>query len=285
MTDLADKEFWERRHEGFVNEAVRRGSGTRGVLRRWLDGARAGVGAEPLQSYPDFLVDRLFVRHLPAHTDWTVIEVGCAPGDQLIRVNRRLGFQPYGVEYSPVGAATARKTFTDNGFDPSHVIEADFFSPSFHDQNRGRYDVVLSRGFIEHFDDPKTVIAAHVDLLRPGGFLVCSIPNLRSFAYPFLRVFGRDVLDAHNLGIMRLNTYRALFQDLDLATRFCGYVGVFQLFGVALRRERSLRGLIARGVDRFGDVMDHLSFLLLRGRAPETRWSPNLVYIGQTGER
>lgn len=281
MKRLTNEEFWESRHEGLERETGLRESNPRSALRRWLDHARLRVGAEPLQSYAEFLLHKAIVTHLPMGSDWRAIEVGCAPGKHILRLAQDMGYQPFGVEYSPVGAATTRRAFSDRRFDPAAVIEADFFSASFQEEHNGRYDVALSLGFVEHFDDPAPVVQAHVDLLKPGGFLVCSIPNLRSFAYPFLSFFGREILDAHNLDIMRLDAYRALFSSTPLDMRFCGYVGVFQLFGVALRRERSLRGMLARGLDRTGDLMNHLLFLLLRGSSPETCWSPHIVYIGR----
>jgi 2-polyprenyl-3-methyl-5-hydroxy-6-metoxy-1,4-benzoquinol methylase len=40
---------------------------------------------------------------------------------------------------------------------------------------------LVSWGLIEHFTDTESVISAHVNLLKPGGILIVSIPNLRGF--------------------------------------------------------------------------------------------------------
>jgi predicted SAM-dependent methyltransferase len=39
--------------------------------------------------------------------------------------------------------------------------------------------VVLSAGFVEHFDKPELVFEKHCDLLQNGGFLIIVLPNLR----------------------------------------------------------------------------------------------------------
>ncbi len=278
---LADEEFWESRHSAFAAETADKVGAERSGLRRWLDHLRTRVGALPFQSYSEYLVDRLLQDHLPVRDDWKAIEIGCAPGGNLLRLNRLFGYQPYGVENNSTGAKTTRGAFASQGFDPRQVIETDFFSPAFQDEYHECFDVVFSSGFIEHFDEPKPVIAAHVRILKPGGYLFCSIPNLKSFAFPFLICFARDLLRAHNLDIMHPQAYRMLFDDLGLETRFCAGIGMFKLFGVALRSESSLRGLIARAMDRGADAVETLLFACLRGRAIESRWSPYLIYIGR----
>lgn len=281
MRRLVDREFWDERHEHHVKEEAQRQSVRTGFFRRFFDNARLRVGAQPLEAYSGYLVAKAFQLHLPSREDWSCLEVGCAPGRNLITLHRMFKYQPCGVEYSPVGAQETRETLTRAKLDPTNIIESDFFDDQFQREHAGRYNVVVSRGFIEHFDNPAEVVRKHVNLLAPGGFLLCTIPNLRGWTYPFLGLFGRDLLRAHNCTIMRRHAYESLFVGQDLEPRFCDYVGVFQPFGVALRKERSLRGIIAKVVDRAGGLLDHMMFVVLRGRALETRWSPHLVYIGR----
>lgn len=50
---------------------------------------------------------------------------------------------------------------------------------------RGKFDVSLSFGLAEHFTGPRRVgiIAAHLDLLRPGGVAFISVPNSWNLPY------------------------------------------------------------------------------------------------------
>ncbi|MCG3128948.1 MAG: hypothetical protein CHACPFDD_03844 [Phycisphaerae bacterium] len=275
---LAERGFWDARHSGYAGERRRdRDAGDASFMNR----VRSKLGAEPDQSYPDFLITRKLASLLPRRPEWKAIEVGCAPGRNLMRMHRMFGYQPYGVDYSPVGAETTRETFRRHGFDPGNVMQCDFFDPAFQAAQRERFDVVHSAGFIEHFDDPRPVVEAHANLLKPGGYLVCSIPNLRSYVWPVLRLMANDLLNAHNRAIMRRRPFAALFDGLGLTPAFCEYIGVCQLFGVALRHERGVRGVVARVMDRFADALNHGMFLILRGRGLETAWSPHLLYIGR----
>ncbi len=281
MKRLSSEEFWEVRHQAQEMESAAVRTAPRRGLRRFLDRARTRIGGQPHQSYGNYLFELCLKRHLPVRRDWSALEVGCAPGGNMLQFNRLFGYIPFGVEYSHVGAETSRTVLSQNGFDGRNVMESDFFASSFQNEYRGRFDVVFSCGFIEHFDDPRKAVEAHVNLLKTDGYLICTIPNLRSFGYPLLRLIARDVLDAHNLPLMRPSPFRALFDDLGLVTTFCGCLGVFQIFGLILRNERSLRGHFMRIVSRSTDIIDHLMFLTLRGRSVETRWSPHLVYIGR----
>lgn len=280
MNDLVKRELWDVRH-------VRSQACT---PARWLPSSwlrekiwrgRANIGADHSQSYSDYLFVRLPMRYLPARSDWSAIEVGCAPGGNLLMLNRRFGYRVCGVEYSHVGAARTREFLLSHGLSSDVVVEADFFDRSFHDEYNNRFDVVLPRGFLEHFEFPNKAVEEHVALLRNDGYLVCSIPNLLGISYPYLSVLGRDLLRAHNTRIMCISAFRALFENQRLNPLFCGYCGQFQLFGMSTRCERSVRGIVGRGLDRLEGFVDHLLFLMLRGAALETRLSPHLVFVGQ----
>jgi len=281
MRELVTKEFWEVRHGGYVAETQRRGLPPRRGLRQLLDRVRHRVGAEATEAYPDFLFRRCIEQFLPARQDWLALEIGCAPGHHIIDLHRRFGYRPFGVEYSEIGVEETRRTFAANGCDPADVIHADFFDPAFRQRYRDAFDVVSSGGFIEHFDDPRSVVRAHIELLKPGGYLICSVPNLLGWGFPFLALMGWDLLRAHNLSIMRQPSFQALFAGAGMEQLFCGYVGQFRLFGVILRHESSLRGAVAKAADRMADGANHLMFALLSGRSWETRFSPHLLYVGR----
>lgn len=55
------------------------------------------------------------------------------------------------------------------------VLEADFFALP--DQNL-RYDVITHWGLLEHFSDQALIISLSSSLLKPGGYLVFTMPNL-----------------------------------------------------------------------------------------------------------
>jgi SAM-dependent methyltransferase len=233
------------------------------------------------QSYGSFELSNLLKAHLPVRPDWSVIEIGCAPGNNLVNLHRIFGYEPYGVEYSHSGVISTLETFCSHGFDAANVIEADFFDQEFHAKYAGSFDVVFSAGFIEHFDRPEEVLGLHVNLLKPDGYLICTIPNLLGLFYPFLRLCARDLLKAHNLEIMQRSMFARQFERLGLSVRFCNYFGGLQFYGSSLKREHNLRGLVAGALDHVQDGLDHSMFVLGVRHFPQCCLSSGLAFIGQ----
>ncbi len=278
---LTNKQFWNSRHETQAQSTGTNVQARKGLLRKLVDNARCKRGAQVGQGYGSFAILNSLKTHLPVRPDWSVIEIGCAPGGNLVNLHRMFGYEPYGIEYSHSGVISTLETFRRYGFDTSNVIEADFFDQEFHNRFRGHFDVVFSAGFIEHFDPPDEVLNLHVNLLKTGGYLICTIPNLHGVGYPFLWLCARDVLKAHNCKLMRKSAFRRIFEPLGLNVKFCGYGGAFQFYGLSLRKEPGLRGVAASLLDRFQDILDHCMFLFYKGDFPESRLSAGLVFVGQ----
>jgi SAM-dependent methyltransferase len=137
-----------------------------------------------------------------------------------------------------------------------------------------------SRGFIEHFADPSDAIARHFNLLKPGGLLIVSIPNLRGLNHICSWLFDRDVLAIHNLSIMNRRRFEALFAAKALERLHCGYFGTFN---VRLFNAKGRFGRLLMRVSSPWQAPLNLAFRTLFGaRSLETPWSsPNLIYVGR----
>lgn len=278
---LTTEQYWNARHETRARSTAIDVDARKGWIRQIVDNARLRQGAQVGQSYNNFAIHKLLKAHLPVRPDWSAIEIGSAPGNNLVNLHRNFGYEPYGVEYSHSGVILTRETFRKHGFDTANVIEADLFDQDFQNRFRGDFDVVFSGGFIEHFDPPDEVLSLHVNLLKPGGFLVCIIPNLRGVCYPFLWLCARDHLKMHNCALMRKSSFRRIFERFGLDVKFCGYVGAFDFHASRYRHERSLRGFAAAALDRVQDILDHCMFLCYRGHFPESCLSASLAFVGQ----
>jgi SAM-dependent methyltransferase len=64
------------------------------------------------------------------------------------------------------------------------------------------YDVVYSSGLIEHFDDPRNIVRAHVALVKPGGKALIAIPDYGGIYGRLQRWLDPENLGIHNLAIM-----------------------------------------------------------------------------------
>lgn len=100
-----------------------------------------------------------------------VLDIGCGPGF-LLREFRARGWDVLGTEVSEESAAHARNTLNL----PVTVgdIAALRFEPA-------SFDAVVMWHVLEHMTDPQATLAEVARLLRPGGILLCAVPNFGSF--------------------------------------------------------------------------------------------------------
>ncbi len=211
-----------------------------------------------------------------------IIEIGSAPGEFLKLCHSRFGYEPYGVEYSPVGAKLNRENFKDWGLNPEHVIQSDFFADDFQSAYRAQFDVVISRGFIEHFTSLQPVIDAHVNILKPGGTLVIIIPNISGINYALGLLTVRALYPLHNLGLMRIEEFGKLFARHDLETLFCGYNGGVDFGIVDGGPNTAFTRWVLAVTHRCQWGLNVIFNSLFFGHVPETRYSsPYLLYVGR----
>jgi hypothetical protein len=117
-----DTDYWDKVH-------LNRLSSTRYLtLTRSKTGSWLRMLARP---YSDYLIwDVLFPRYLPKTAGLKLVELGSAPGFNLVRLNHRFGYIPYGIERSEHGVRLNQRVFLENGLPPENVIQADILSHS-----------------------------------------------------------------------------------------------------------------------------------------------------------
>lgn len=220
-------------------------------------------------------------RVIPKDRPLTTLEVGCAPGQKLLDLCAVTGYEPFGLEYASSGVEETRRTFERRGYDPDHVVHGDLFDESVPDRIGRRFDVVMSFGLIEHFEDPGLAIKRHIELLAPGGYLVIGIPNLVGLNLLSMWLLRREFIAQHNRAIMSVAAMNQLFRPHPIQHRYCGRVGFFQFYGRFSRREKSFRGLMARIANRMQSILNPLQNAIFLGRNVSWWSSPSLLYIGQ----
>ncbi len=289
MERLTEKHFWERNYET-------QPTGADGEARAGQSGPLAGpLGGQPvsgwikkffgasLKDHSNYLLwDVMMAGLLPKDERLKVVEIGSAPGEHLLWFHEKFGYEPYGIEYTEAGATINRRLFAQHGLDPAHVIQADVFAPAVAEQYAGAFDVVVSFGFAEHFDDVTVVIQRHLDLLKEGGWLVVQIPRLSGFNYWVARLFNRKTLPMHNLSVMQKKTFQDLFTDLSLQQHVCDYVGVIKLQLCLPQVSGGWRGALINAVKNVQMMLNVILHWLFPRPGGSTSWfSPYLVFIGR----
>ncbi len=221
-------------------------------------------GGESLPSRPDptMAFERCLMAGLEQHAAVTngasVIEAGCAPAKWLAFYAERFGARVSGIEYSAQGAALSRENLRLCGVDDAEIVEGDFFEvpPSPH-------DLVLSLGFIEHFDDLEGAFARHVEFLAPGGRLVIGVPNYRGANALVQRWADPEHLALHNTDAMRPSWLREVGARSGLTVEHVGYLGGFDPIIIKVTRRSALLWTIPEGRWRRLAVADRVNHGLL----------------------
>jgi SAM-dependent methyltransferase len=132
--------------------------------------------------------------------------------------------KPSGIEYSQTGMEATIRNFELLNLPVDEILTGDFFAI----KGDPRFDLVMSFGFIEHFDDPNSVIDRHLDWVKPGGKLVLGVPNFNGIYRPIQQILDPSLLDKHNLSIMNLDYFRGLEKILPISLKSARYIGSFE---------------------------------------------------------
>lgn len=225
------------------------------------------------------LWDVFLPKYIKTDSNSKVLEVGSAPGKNLMLWHRHFSHIPYGVEYTDAGIEVNRKLFAANNIEPENIIKADFLSDEFLNENAGKFDFVYSMGFIEHFNNPEQIVENHLKILKPGGILFISVPNLKGLYNFTLKIFYPEILKIHNLEIMELKEYKKLFEvQKNLELLHCGYLGTIDLNVLQFGKFRLLNKI----AHYFQMILNFTCKILFAKKGFESRFaSPYLVYVGR----
>jgi len=98
----------------------------------------------------------------------SALDVGCGTGLFAYLAKRAGAAKVVGVDYSKDGIAAAKKSYKLPGLD--------FYCKDFKTV-KGKFDVVVSLGAIEHFDNPLNGLKKFKKLLKPKGSIIIAAPN------------------------------------------------------------------------------------------------------------
>lgn len=234
---LSEANYWEHVHGGETvrprpawKRFVRRfipGRWLEARKRRWerkqLDREQRGLQEHWLRQ----LIDVVLRPQLLGRAGQNSLEIGSGPGRISIELWRRLGLLPWGLEYTQAGVAAQKSLYRRFGLDETLVMQGDLMDDAWRRQHAGTYDLVASFGFIEHFSNPQDVVRKHLELLRPGGVLVVTVPNLNETTWYgwLVKRFNPPVYAIHNTRVCTSKALHDLATSLNLRIFHCGPLG------------------------------------------------------------
>lgn len=134
--------------------------------------------AHVYETFGNVALLRMVEMHLPRQG--AVLDVGCASGGLLAALEGRAGRRE-GVEIDPTAADRAAAI--------ADVVH--FGSITAVDLPNDTFDVVVLGDVLEHVEDPVTVLGRVRPLLRQGGTIVVSLPNVAHWSIRWSLLLGR----------------------------------------------------------------------------------------------
>jgi len=197
----------------------------------WVDywSSKTGIAIEIPGNY---LFYKELIRVAAGSNVETAIELGGFPGYYAVFLKKYGHLDVTLLDYfihPPVTTALLAK----NGLSPAaiSIIEADLFNYT----PVKKYDLVLSCGLIEHFEDTADIIRKHIAFLKPGGILFITLPNFKALNGWFQKKFDKSNFDKHNLSSMDPKLLREICEQAGLTVKQAGYFGKF---GIWLENEQ-----------------------------------------------
>ena len=173
--DLVDQGYWDSAYEGFNIDINTSNDPVAGILNKYLSNGKGK----------------------------SVLEIGCFPG-RYLKTFGELQYELNGVDTTPKTTTLLNDFFVSKGYRIGKIRCESIFDFS----SSEKFEVVCSFGFIEHFQNWKSVVDVHLQHLKPGGILILTVPNFSGvFQYIFHKIFDKKNLKRHNLKAMNVNKW------------------------------------------------------------------------------
>lgn len=258
--NLHDKTYWEKYYKEHPPLQVKLKSGF-------------------FTSYDIFLCDYLIQKHIPRFKSSTkrkpvICEIGSGDGKLIKKIADMIGYEPFGIEYSKEAAKLAEK----NGV---KTVIGDAFDKKIIDRYKSKFDTVFSYGFVEHIMPPEKAVRLHLDILKPGGYMIIQIPRFKGFNLLRLKVFRPDLIENHNLQIMNEDVLEKICMSSGKIEKvYCGNYGTFKLR--LPMEEKNLKYHILKAICSIDYVLNPAFRILFGNRGFETYlFSPAVMFIGR----
>lgn len=194
--------------------------------------------------YPDpqwntehFEFDRIFKSVLHRDESHRLLEVGAGGSIWLPYFAREFGYEVYGIDYSEKGCKIAEKNLALSGV-KGRIVCKDLFH--IRDQWKGFFDVIISFGGVEHFNNPPEVIQLMKKCLRadgPGLIITCA-PNTAGLLFLVQKYIDRKIYNMHK--VLSLDDLSECHRKAGMQIIMKRYIGFMDLF--VINYQRKFRG-------------------------------------------
>lgn len=235
--------------------------------------------------YSTWLLDRFFSTELKNGNYQTLMEVGAGSSAWLPFLAKEYQLSVSCLDYSEVGCRLCEENLKFQNIEYQDILCQDLLEWT----DDKVYDVMITFGVIEHFDQPEIVVEICKKHLKPGGLIITVVPNISGLPGWITKTFLRDVYDMHkNISLDELVSYH---EKLGFITKKANYTGL--LYPMVIPWSSVSKGVFKISwikkallmVMTFLNIAITKFLVLIKADGSYKNLSPFLVYIGKNYEK
>jgi 2-polyprenyl-3-methyl-5-hydroxy-6-metoxy-1,4-benzoquinol methylase len=173
------------------------------------------------KQYSPWLINTFIEEFINNNQYKTLLEVGSGSSAWLPFLSNEYKLKVSGLDYSEIGCKICEQNLKMLGVNFDEIICEDVFKW----ENGKKYDIIISFGVIEHFENPGEILKIIHRHLNVNGLIITIVPNLLGISGKLTRIFLPDVYLIHKI------ISKSYLKDLHETTGFkClknDYTGIF----------------------------------------------------------
>jgi 2-polyprenyl-3-methyl-5-hydroxy-6-metoxy-1,4-benzoquinol methylase len=241
----------------------------------------------PLQvnkkQYSPWLINSFFRDIIINENYRTLIEIGAGSSAWLPFLAKEYNLKVSGLDYSEPGCRICEENLKILGIDYDEIIWEDLFKW----QSGKKYDITISLGVIEHFENPEDILKILSSHLNQNGLIITVVPNLMGISGRLTRMFLPDVYRIHKL--ISKDSLRDLHESCGYKTLKNDYAGFFypliipwqvKTDGFLFKKDTARRRVTLKIIELINALITK-TLLTFRVNVSSLYFSPFIIYAGK----
>lgn len=199
----------------------------------------------------DFYFEDLLNRYIDWDKLHSYMEIGGAPGSIMLFMNKKHELSVSTIDFTEKNRIS--RNLDIHGVKDYKIYHEDFDATDIR-AHHGKYDIVASWGFLEHFSRKQTSIFIDKQMAMVGeeGYFIIELPNIRKVMWLIYWIFNRKMIKIHNLKIMDLEWLKSqVIRKHNFEILYASYYFALNENNVFFQRHPKLKMLCLRIVKKF----------------------------------
>jgi 2-polyprenyl-3-methyl-5-hydroxy-6-metoxy-1,4-benzoquinol methylase len=235
------------------------------------------------KQYSPWLINSFFRDYITGGNFKTLLEVGSGSSAWLPFLAQEYNLRVSGLDYSEIGCKICEENLKLLGVNYDEIICEDVFK---WDSGK-KYDIIISFGVIEHFENPGDILKIIRKHLNENGIIITIVPNLLGISGKLTRIFLPDVYLIHK--IISKDNLKQLHETAGYDCLKNDYTGFFypmiipwsvKTNGIFFKKGSAMRKIILKILE----LKNALITKILRGakiHMSSQYFSPFVIFVGR----